>query len=451
VSPSVAVAGIIAAIVVISIVALGIAAFPISSPNSQTTRTTNVSSTTSAMSSPVEPALFHEDCALLNSTGTTTCTSSVSKEGETLNFNMTTWNPADFQNTYAFHKQFFGVQVNRSTSLQYSIESANYEGGVLGYFNVDLLVYYINQTGAISQPLASYITESAKVLVNQSDVEQFTGAIPAPASGLYVFVFPFLEQSPAGDIELVIQDSAVVQQGIWFKFGNPLIRDTPLNGTGSGSVQAGLEEWPVMVYSNATTDVVLNASTLAEGVWIAFEPSLLSNVGPTGVNTTMYIAGAVSSSQDMSPAMFVNAFGSNGQRGEMDIPIAAETPVTVLGHPGKFDDLHLANYQNQTDSLAVGLVYSPPANQNRLPLHIVTNVTGLLQNGAVVNLPSWLQVSSQASSFYLDPDQPFYYLVSVTTTSQAPLGTLTIVLSEKINGQAFTSYLIVTVQKPLFI
>lgn len=444
-SPSVVLAGVIAAVAVVSIVALGTIAFPATPITNQTTPK---SSSTTSVQTAVEPPLYHEDCALLNSTGTTTCSSSVSKEGEVQVFNMTTWSPTDFQSTYAFHTQYFGVQVNQSTSLQYSIDSAHYQAGVQGYFNVGLLVYYVNQTGALSQTLATYAS-SGKVLVNQTLVEEFAGAVRASSPGLYVFVFPLSQQSAAGAIRLVVQDASVVQDGIRFIFGTPVIRSLYLNESSQKTIQDGFEEWPVTVYSNTTTNVVLNATSINSEVWIAFDPASLSDVGPSGVNTTMFMAGAVSVSSNLSAGLFVNGFGSNGMRGETYLPIVLGFPVSVLSGPGKFDNLQFAVYQNQTGEDTVGVVYSPPVGQSRLPLHVSVNVTGMLENGTVTKLPSWLQVSSQASSFYLDPNQPFYFFIGVNATAQAPLGTYTIVLNETVNGHVFSSYLFVTVQKPI--
>ncbi|MDG6990461.1 MAG: hypothetical protein JRM99_03445 [Nitrososphaerota archaeon] len=446
-SPSVVLAGVIAAVAVVSIVVLGTIAFPATPTTSQTTQKT--SSTTSAQA-PIEPPLYHEDCALLNSTGATTCSSSISKEGEIQVFNMTTWSPTDFQSTYAFHTQYFGVQVNQSTSLQYSIDSAHYQAGVQGYFNVGFLVYYVNQTGTPSQTLATYAS-SGKVLVNQTLVEEFTGAVRAPTPGLYILVFPPSERSAAGAIRLVIQDASVVQDGIRFSFGTPVIRNLYLNEPSQKTVQDGFEEWPVTVYSNTTTNVVLNATSINGGVWIAFDPASLSGVGPGGVNTTMFMAGAVSDSSNLSAGLFVNGFGSNGMRGETYLPIALGSPVSVLSGPGKFDNLQFAVYQNQTGEDTVGMVYSPPVGQSRLPLHVSVNVTGMLENGTVTKLPNWLQVSSQASSFYLDPNQPFYFFIRVNATAQAPLGTYTIVLNETVNAQVFSGFLLVTVQKPILL
>ena len=431
----------IAVVLVVAIVGFGVAAFPSPPARSGSTGESQTATSQAGIPGPTEPTLWHEDCATLNSTGETTCTSSVSREGQVQTFNLTTW-PRGSPDDLAFHAQYFAVQTNASTTLQYSVEN-----------QANLLVYFSTNSPSSGRSLAEDVAASQDLLLNRSQVGPYAGGLAARSAGLYIFDFPVQAASPVGVEKFVVQDASAVQDGIRIEFGSPSSHEVRLDSTDGAQVSfPGLWEWPVTVYSNTTTNVTFSSTAMNDGCWLAFFPQVLSGVGPEGANATMMLAGGQTVSTTAGSALFVYATGADGGSGEAFFSFRpGSNPLSVLRGPGLLANLSTTAYQGEPSYPILGAVYAPAAGANVQPLPVSLSIAGMVANGTTVKLPSWLGVTLESYSFLLNPDQPYYTLVTVRASSSAPLGTHIVVLEEVVGGEAFTSYLAVTVSQPVYL
>ena len=430
----------IAVVLVVAIVGFGVAVFPSSPAKSSSTSESPTATSQAGIPGPTEPTLWHEDCATLNSTGETTCTSSVSREGQVQTFNLTTWSRGNPDNL-TFHAQYFAVQTNASTTLQYSVEN-----------QANLLVYFSTDSPSGGQSLAEDVSASQDLLLNQSQTGPYAGRLVAQSVGLYIFDFPVQTTSPVGIEKFVVQDASAVQNGIRIEFGPSFSHEVHLNSTDGTRVSfPGLWEWPVTVYSNTTTNVTFSSTAMNDGYWLAFFPPTLSNVGPRGANVTMMLAGGQTVFTTAGSALFVYATGADGGSGEAFFSFRpGGNPLSVLQGPRLLANLSTTTYQGEPSYLILGAVYAPAAGTNVQPLPVSLSIAGMVTNGTTIKLPSWLGVTFESNSFLLNPNQPYYTLVTVKASSSAPLGAHIMVLREIVGGEAFTSYLAVTVLQPVY-
>jgi hypothetical protein len=444
-----------AAVIVIAALVTGVAFFALT-PMRTTTSTTSSSSTavndsssttttlsTSSVSAPAEPPLWHEDCATSNLTGTTACTVSSSTAGTIQIFNMTTWVPGNLTDTFTLHTHYFAIAVNSSTTLQFSFSGINGAPAAME-------VYFDDAAAPNIQSLVTDLSDGigSALLINQSESPtSFSGSINASRAGLYAFEFSnHLEYG--GKEQFVLLDEGASQHGITIKLGTPstefqYFAKSGVPGSGGQSFPK-LETWHVTVYSNTTTNIDLGGLSLLNGFWLKFLPSNLTDVGPQGVNTTMLLAGAatISGQNPYNVSLFVMASGSDGLTGEIPITIAGEVPVAVVQSPGPFSaDLGAMNV-NTSAFWPYGMVYDPAGAGSAASLTVSVSVAGIVEsNGTIATVPDWLNVAIPVSSYTLNATNPSYFEVGITAAAGAPLGKCTIALNETVGGKEFTGYL----------
>ena len=111
---------------------------------------------------------------------------------------------------------------------------------------------------------------------------------------------------------------------------------------------------------------------------------------------------------------------------------------TALG--GNYTNASYSNnppYSNTTE--LEGGVYDPLGSNASQTLSVQLAAAGLIQNGSVVPIPSWMQVDLP-QPFVLNASLPYYFHIGIST-NPAHFGTYVISLQELENGQAFTDYL----------
>ena len=111
---------------------------------------------------------------------------------------------------------------------------------------------------------------------------------------------------------------------------------------------------------------------------------------------------------------------------------------TAIG--GNYTDASYSNnppYSNTTE--LEGVVYDPRSSNASQVLSVAISAPGLMQNGSLVPIPSWMQVELP-EPFVLNASVPYYFHIGIST-NPAHVGTYTISLQELENGQPFTDYL----------
>ncbi len=200
---------------------------------------------------------------------------------------------------------------------------------------------------------------------------------------------------------------------------------------------------------------------MISGDWVKFLPSELNEVGPNGTVVDMLIAGAVRPfvNNDISNvSMIIQAVASTGVQGEVALPLEGYGGFVVINSTTQSDqqfqspswDVFAAN---QTNYGVESIIYDPSAGGANQTLPISVSILGFLDaSGVVVQQPSWLQFSLPQSSegLVISPYDPLYIPVAYQSTSAAPLGSYTVVISIEIGGSAVTIYTPVVVSPPIF-
>ncbi len=210
------------------------------------------------------------------------------------------------------------------------------------------------------------------------------------------------------------------------------------------------EEFPIAVYSNEIMNITLKALNVPDGVFVKFVPEHLLNVGPDGASATMILAGAVKPFTEPIPdtkTMIIQAESSNGNSAGAPLLIIQTHNLTILHTAGPIWFPKSIEININGNIFGVfGVVYDPEGVSDR-SLSVNLSILGLLKDGKILPLPSWLQMDIPTHSFSLNATEPFYFIIKANTSSAA-VGTHTIAIDEIINGEHFTQNLQVTVIEP---
>lgn len=216
--------------------------------------------------------------------------------------------------------------------------------------------------------------------------------------------------------------------------------DTPSLG-GSGGL--GWEDLPVLVRSNISTSVLLTASSTPSGLWLKFIPSCLQ-VGPAGANATLLMGPATTdpgyAGNYTTVSIFANS--SDNQSAQTTMSVHQFQRLAVLQAPGPFIQNESApevpsaqTYDGYDASKLLGVVYNPQSAGANETLSVKITVLGLIQNGSLVPIPSWMEVYLPGP-FVLNTTVPYYFDAYVTT-SPGMTGIWVIALLDVENGQTF--------------
>ncbi len=389
--------------------------------------------------------LYHESCGIVAETGICNASATPSRVGTLQTFNMTSIVNIGGVNETTIYQHFFGVRLNQSGSLQFSVGDP---------YGVSFMVHFDSKPGASTGDLSNDVAgDQPRVLVNQSfGIQYFSGQVGEQAAGLYIFTFSVKGPQTGVSVNFIVRDPVTYGNGISMSIGART--DYDANAT-YAPVTHGLEEWAVTVYSNTTTDVNLSTAMVPLNIWAKFVPSYLPDVGPNGATTTLLIAGAIKPfiPNQFNISVFMDAVGSSGSEGEVFLPVEPVVPVQVLNAPGPINSQIEVNYANvmlttgQTSTVAYGVVYDPASQAASGSLSVSMRISGILENG-VQPLPSWLVVNQPGPTFQLPADEPYYFGFNLTASSNAPDGLCSLALAETINGQSFSGSIVIFIEPP---
>ena len=294
---------------------------------------------------------------------------------------------------------------------------------------------------------------------------QVTGDLPLNVtSGNYLIgaygSFGGADVSAYYNLTVVFGPSVRVDQGISIQLGSPAVHTGSLP-VGGGGTMSGVfwEDWPVTVRSNLTTDVYLNATSVTSGTWVEFVPSHLTDVGPTGAEADMLLAGAVRPfvNNDISnETMIIEANGGGGLWGEVLLPIEGTgcvTPVRTASPANVTLTWPPANFlvvQNQTDFNWLTIVYDPGGVPSNGSLKGDFSLVGMVNESQVSGLPSWLNLTLPSPSLTMDAYVPEHLEIAVTASSDAPVGTYAFLLKAVYEGQASFYVIPIMVWPPMY-
>ncbi len=280
--------------------------------------------------------------------------------------------------------------------------------------------------------------------------------------GAYSAVNPTASSSSNGqscENPAAVSQSSPSQGGLQITVGGPVT--TTLHpeffntSVGPQITFTGWEALSVYVRSNVTADVSLGVSDVPCGVWAEFDPSSLQNVGIAGARTSLLLAGAVSllpqTSNPRNSSLIINAWRGNGASSAIILPVVQQENLTVLRSPGPVIEAGIQTswgaYTTGNTSDVFGVVYDPANPQQDPTLNVSLSAAGLIQNGSLVRLPSWMRVSLPTPSFILNASEPYYFEVGIAT-QPAHFGNYAISLREDVNGQPFTESVTIETHNP---
>jgi hypothetical protein len=396
-----------------------------------------------------ELSVWSSDCGFVYPNGDSFC-SPESVVKTPVEFNLTMPTVQEGNATVVPRRQYFAVQVDPGALLQYTFSS---NSGPPAF-----TVYFDNATGASMMSTPGEISDyKLQVLANETDYQAYSGQTRSSQVGLLMFAFSATVFTRESVITFLLRNATTLENGISVSIGSPTVHKTNIT-TPDGSGETGfvsLEEWPITLRSNSTTEVDLASPDHLAGVWASFLPSQVS-VGPGGANVTMLLAGAVrpfGGGPNATSSLFIDAQGSSGLTGEAVLPIIRSgTTLNILqaAAPINFDEISTSGSgQSLTQFEDIGAVYDPgTGSTSNRSLSVVLSADGLLENGTVSPLPSWIKVIIPQSSFRLNASQPFYFQVGATVPAVPEGGAAAqyvIVLAERVGGESFLADLTIDV------
>jgi len=409
------------------------------------------------------------------------CTSYDYSAGIPQSFNMTGATRSNNQTNITVFADYFAVSVRQADSVDFSMKATN-STTFQGYFDA----------GANASSAASSIMSTGEMLFNQTgNFQTYSGSARAPQSGAYAFAFSVPSPEFNDSVTFLLMDSAAYETGLTVNVGAPKPQYVTINETLFGGLGAqdglGWEIVPITVYSPQTTAVNLTSFTLDRGSWLRIVPTFLPDVGPEGVNASVYMVGSGVTTNQFNSSLFIGASGANGLTGDAVIPIEGSSSVNVLAGPGpvSFSAGGALGTACPPCMDVFGIVYDPANGSSKSPMTVTFSIEGLLeQNGSIAPPPSWLDAgfpaqsiafgsstpprtttlgpgstlvtpigyetddvtfTPQSSNFslVLQPYEPYYFVMTLDWHSvpKADQGFYTLVLDETVDGQPFVSHL----------
>ncbi|MGI0026143.1 MAG: hypothetical protein ACREA4_13490, partial [Nitrososphaera sp.] len=212
----------------------------------------------------------------------------------------------------------------------------------------------------------------------------------------------------------------------------------------------GYKEYSLTLFSEKSRDIKLNVENVPKGMWVKLVPQQL-NVGTSGSSVRMIVAGGglpfASPTPDIQ-SLIIQAESGDERTTIGDLSVRTDIPtLTILNSPEPIEFPEKIDVSGGSSFRVFGAVYDPDEPSNSMSVNL--SVLGLLHDGKIVPLPSWLEVDILDSSFSLNDSQPYYFVIrAIRTSESAPLGMHTVVIEEIIDGQRFTQNLQIRVMEP---
>jgi hypothetical protein len=229
--------------------------------------------------------------------------------------------------------------------------------------------------------------------------------------------------------------------------GKPSTFNMTLGSRGSFTTFPAEQIFPLTITSPQTVPVRLGAELIPSGVWIHFAPDHLV-ASPTGSQSQLIIAGAVqpltASSRNQTISIRVS-YGNSSTN--MPLTIIRWLPLSIIRSPGPIEFANsLVVGVDSASFETYGAVYDPIETSPNATIVVNFNAVGMVENGKIVPLPSWLNVLYSNQSLPLIPYKPTYFSMGARPFNAQP-GDYIIVIQESIEGKQFTTNLGLTIPR----
>jgi hypothetical protein len=199
--------------------------------------------------------------------------------------------------------------------------------------------------------------------------------------------------------------------------------------------------------SPQTVPVSLVAELVPSGVWIHFAPAHLV-AGPVATKSQLIIAGAV---QPLTPSPNNQTISIRASYGNsstiVSLAVVKWLTLSIINSAGPVEFANaLVVGTDSASSETYGAVYDPIATSPNSTQVVKFSALGIVENGKVVPLPSWLKILYSNESLPLVPDKPTYFSIGARPYNGQP-GDYVVAIQESINGRQFTTNLELTITR----
>jgi hypothetical protein len=224
--------------------------------------------------------------------------------------------------------------------------------------------------------------------------------------------------------------------------GKPTTFNMTLGSQSAYTTFAAKQVFPLLITSPQTVPVSLAAESVPSGVWIHFVPAHL-DAGPTGSQSQMIIAGAVKPLIPGSPNIQNISIRASYGNSSTDVPLTVIRwlQLSIIHSPGPIEFANaLVVGTDSPSSETYGAVYEPVSGSPNSTLVVNFSALGIMQDGKMIPLPTWLTVLYSNQSLILVPDKPTYFSMGARPFNGLP-GDYVLVIQESIGGKQFTANL----------
>ncbi len=227
--------------------------------------------------------------------------------------------------------------------------------------------------------------------------------------------------------------------------GKPTTFNMTLGSSSAYTTFPAEQIFPLTITSPQTVPISLSAESVPSGVWVHFAPNHL-DASPAGSKSQLIIAGAVQPLAQSSRNQTISIRVSYGNSStNASLTIIRWLQLSIIHSPGPIE---FANYlvvgSDSASSETYGAVYDPIATSSNSTLVVNFSAVGIVDNGKILPMPSWLEILYSNQSLPLIPNKPTYFSLGARPFNAQP-GDYVIVIQESIDGKQFTAHLGLTI------
>jgi len=226
--------------------------------------------------------------------------------------------------------------------------------------------------------------------------------------------------------------------------GKPTTFNMTLGSSSAYTTFAAEQIFPLTITSPQTVPVILSAESVPSGVWVHFAPNHL-DASPAGSKSQLIIAGAVQPLAQSSRNQTISIRASYGNSSTaVSLTIIKWLQLSIIRNLGPIEFANsLVVGVDSASSETYGAVYDPIATSNST-LVVNFSAVGIVENGKILPMPSWIKILYSNQSLPLIPNKPTYFSLGARPFNAQP-GDYVIVIQESIDGKQFTTNLSLTI------
>lgn len=243
-----------------------------------------------------------------------------------------------------------------------------------------------------------------------------------------------------GKINLAIQEN---KKSLLVDVGEPVFNYQNFcdNSTKNQICQGtGFAEYPVMIFSDKPTRVILGVSEHSPDTWAKLVPDQLEAL-PNGTKAKLITAGYQSIYSTPMPDKDVWSVSAQSENDRaVDFFEYIRSPQIAILQSAQPISTYDSAYAKTTGTgiTTFGVVYEPGDKAHK-PISVSLSYAGLAK-GNDIEKPDWLQVEFPSSPFVLNPSEPYFFPVKVTT-NHAKSGPHWMNINQIIDGKQFVQRL----------